>query len=65
MCLGKVVVTGKVDGVQEISDVIDIAMDGSEVKVSTLFGEQHVFSGVRIQHVAMRSGVVISLALSQ
>jgi predicted RNA-binding protein len=65
MCLGKVIVIGEVHGEHAISDVVDIAMEGAQVKVTTLFGEQHVFSGVRIEHVAMRSGVVISLGLAQ
>jgi predicted RNA-binding protein len=64
MCLGRVIVSGA-DGAREITDVVDIVMDGGNVKVSTLFGEQHEFSRVTIDHIAMRSGVVISLACSQ
>ncbi len=65
MCLGKVIVTGSGDGPREITDVVDVAMDGGNVKISTLFGEQHDFVGMSIEHIAMRSGVVISLELRQ
>ncbi len=65
MCLGKVIVTGSAAGPREITDVVDIVMEGANVRVSTLFGELHEFPGVTIDHVAMRSGVVISLRCSQ
>ena len=65
MCLGKVIVTGSDGAPREITDVVDVAMDGGNVKICTLFGEQHDFAGVSIEHIAMRSGVVISLELRQ
>jgi predicted RNA-binding protein len=65
MCLGKVVVTGSGDSPREITDVVDVVMDGGNVKISTLFGEQHDFVGVSIDHIALRAGVVISLELRQ
>jgi predicted RNA-binding protein len=65
MCLGKVIVTASDGEPREITDVVDVVMEGGHVKIATLFGEQHDFAGVSIEHIAMRSGVVISLALRQ
>lgn len=61
MCLGKVIVTGASIAPQEIGDVVDIRNDGTAVTISTLFGEIHRFAGVAIEHIAMRSGIVVSL----
>jgi hypothetical protein len=61
MCMGKVIVMGSGTDPREISDVVDITTDGSTVKILTLFGEEHRFSDVAIDHVAMNAGVVISL----
>jgi len=61
MCLGKVMVSGGSAGAQEIGDVVDIRTDGGVVTLSTLFGETHRFTDVAIDHIAMRSGIVVSL----
>ncbi|WBO24395.1 CooT family nickel-binding protein [Sphingomonas abietis] len=61
MCLGKIVLTGAGTDRQEIGDVVDIRMDDNGVSVSTLFGEEHRFEDVAIEHIAMRSGVTVSL----
>jgi predicted RNA-binding protein len=63
MCLGKVIVNGSDGDLREITDVVDVVVEAGHVKISTLFGEQHDFAGVSIEHIAMRSGVLISLEL--
>lgn len=60
MCLATVTVTRAPAPPAEIDDVTTIGFEDGYVLVSTLFGEEHRFSGVSIRQIDTRKGVTIS-----
>lgn len=63
MCLGTVVVTRAASArAIEVKDVTAIGFEpGAVVRVSTLFGDEQLFSGVSIQRIDMQKGVIVTL----
>lgn len=58
MCLAQVVVRTPSGDAVEMTDVVDVVADGGALRVSTLFGEVRSFSGMRIDRIDLRSGVI-------
>jgi len=62
MCLGTVVITRAAPAsAVEVKDVTAIGFEPGAVRISTLFGDEQLFSGVSIQRIDMQKGVIVTL----
>jgi predicted RNA-binding protein len=58
MCLAKVKVSRPSRDEEEVKDVVDIVIDGPNVRVSTLFGEERAFAGVAVTRIDLQAGII-------
>ncbi len=59
MCLATVTINRAPSPPVAIDDVTIVSLADGYVQVSTLFGEEHRFTGVSIRHIDTRKGVTI------